>query len=86
MTKLIVSRPKVQNPNNQYVHLIHSRGLQLAVHEHLFHFELEGHCHAGVFLAWATRIFLLVSLILVSSYFILQFFDINKFKKTRTDL
>ena len=52
----------------------------------MFHFELEGHPHAGVFLAWATRIFLLVSLILVSSYFKLQCFDINKFKKPFWDL
>ena len=47
----------------------------------MFHFELEGHPHAGVFLAWATRIFLLVSLILVSSYFKLQCFNIKGSKR-----
>ena len=53
----------------------------MAILEHVFHFELEGHPHAGVFLAWATRIFLLVSLILVSSYFKLQCFDIKSSKR-----
>ena len=79
--KLILSRSCVFCPNIQYIHLIHLRSHLLAILEHVFHFELEGHPHAGIFLAWATRIFLLVSLILVSSYFILQCFDIESSKR-----